>query len=281
MNKSIGIAAAGAAGAGLVFGLAVYMHSAYTHETTDNAFVDGHIIPVSAQVEGKVTNVFVSDNQVVKKGDRLLEIDPPDYEIKRDQARAELSSAESVVRRTTADLARYEQLARTSEITLQQLDNAKADAESARAQELNRQAALRKAELDLTRTTLTADEDGRVTKKSVEVGAFVRMGQPLLAIVPTQVWVTANFKETQMSRMAPGQFVTLKVDAFPSRRFEGHVDSLQSGTGAAFSLLPPENASGNYVKVVQRIPVKIVIDHGDEERRLSPGMSVVPSVKIR
>jgi len=208
MNKSIWIAGGAAAGVGLLAGLAVFIHSAYIYETTDNAFIDGHIIPVSAQVEGKVTNVFVDDNQVVKKGDRLLEIDPPDYEIKRDQARADLLSAETMAQRTSLDLARYEKLARTNEITQQQLDTAKADVESARAQALKQQAAVRKADLDLSRTTLTADEEGRVTKKSVEVGAFVKVGQPLLAIVPTQVWVTANFKETQLSHMALGQPVT-------------------------------------------------------------------------
>jgi membrane fusion protein (multidrug efflux system) len=268
-------------GAGLLAGLAFFIHSAFTYESTDNAFIDGHIVPVSAQVEGKVTRVLVEDNQVVKKGELLLEIDPADYQIKRDQARADLLSAGILARRTSADLARYEKLAQVNEISQQQLDSARADAESARALALRQQAALQKAELDLSRTRLTATEEGRVTKKSVEAGAFVRVGQPLLAIVPVRVWVTANFKETQLDRMAPGQPVTLKVDAFPGRRFEGHVDSLQSGTGAAFSILPPENATGNYVKVVQRVPVKIVIDRGDDDHRLVPGMSVVPSVKIR
>ena len=133
-------------------------------------------------------------------------------------------------------------------------------------------------ELDLSYTRITAPEAGKVTKKNAEQRAYVQVGQPLLAIVMDDVWVIANFKETQLTRMRPGQKVTIEVDAFPGRELKGHIDSIQSGTGARFSLLPAENATGNFVKVVQRVPVKIVFDEPVKDMMLVPGMSVVPTV---
>jgi len=145
-----------------------------------------------------------------------------------------------------------------------------------------RAAAVRQAELDLSYTKIYAPQSGRITRKSVEPGAYVQVGQTLFSIVPDQVWVVANFKETQLRYMQPGQPATVRVDAYPDKLFRGHVDSIQAGAGARFSLLPPENATGNYVKVVQRVPVKIVIDEPpDPKRVLGPGMSVVPEVKVR
>jgi membrane fusion protein (multidrug efflux system) len=280
-RRSWAIAAWCVAGAAVIGVSSVFLYSAYTHETTDNAFVDGHIIPISPQIDGRVIHVLVTDNQPVQKGDRLVEIDPSDYLIRRDQARADLLSAQAQLRRVTEDLARYEELARTDDVTRQQLDNTRAERNALAAQEQKAKAALDKAELDLSRTVINAPEDGQVTKKSVEEGACVRPPFPLLAIVPSNVWVTANFKETQLKHMVPGQRVTFKADAIGGRDYTGHVESLQSGTGAAFSLLPPENATGNYVKVVQRIPVKIVIDSGNDDHRLVPGMSVMPTVRVR
>jgi membrane fusion protein (multidrug efflux system) len=136
--------------------------------------------------------------------------------------------------------------------------------------------------LSLSYTKIAAPESGRVTRKSVEQGAYIQVGQTLMSIVPDQVWVTANFKETQLTHMHPNQKVAIKVDAYPGKKFEGHVESIQSGTGERFSVLPPENATGNYVKVVQRIPVKIVLDTPpDPNFRLAPGMSVEPTVNIK
>ena len=140
---------------------------------------------------------------------------------------------------------------------------------------------MRQAELDLSYTRLVAPDSGRVTHKSVAVGDYLKVGQAILSIVPDRLWVTANFKETQLTHMKSGQPVKLKVDAYPGKTFDGHVDSIQSGTGAQFSLLPPENATGNYVKVVERIPVKILIDTVDPSRPLAPGMSVVVHVATR
>jgi membrane fusion protein (multidrug efflux system) len=164
----------------------------------------------------------------------------------------------------------------------QQIEVRHADVSSLRAQVEQQQAAVQQAELALSYTRIYASESGYVTRKSVEPGNFVQPGQPLLALVSDRLWVVANFKETQLTRMRPGQPVTLKLDAFPQLRLRGHVESVQSGTGAYFSLLPAENATGNYVKVVQRVPVKIVLDEPPPAGyRIGPGMSVEPEVKVQ
>jgi membrane fusion protein (multidrug efflux system) len=261
--------------------LVPWIYSAFTHESTDDAFIDAHVSNIAARVEGQVTKVYVDDNQSVKAGDPLIEIDPPDYQVKLDQARARLLSAEALAGRTARDLKRYQRLIQTDEVTAQQLDTAKTDADAAQANLQLQQAGVRQAELDLSYTRVIAAESGRITHKSVETGDYLKVGTPILATVPTQAWVTANFKETQLTHMKPGQPVKIEVDAYPGQVFKGHVDSIQSGTGAQFSLLPPENATGNYVKVVQRIPVKIVLDTVDEAHPLVPGMSAEPTVTVK
>jgi membrane fusion protein (multidrug efflux system) len=157
------------------------------------------------------------------------------------------------------------------------MDAAEASVEAARAQ-------VEQAKLDLSYTNVVAGHHGRVTRRTVEVGDYVAVGQEILDVVPTDVpddiWVTANFKETQLDHMKPGQPVAISVDAYPDDKLRGHVDSIQNGTGAVFSLLPSENATGNYVKVVQRVPVKIIIDE-QPRHMLSPGMSVEPEVDVR
>jgi membrane fusion protein (multidrug efflux system) len=157
-----------------------------------------------------------------------------------------------------------------------------ADVASLRAQVDQQRASVEQAELALSYTRIYASEAGYITRKSVEPGDYVQPGQPLVALVSDRVWVVANFKETQLKNMRPGQAVTMKLDAYPQLSLRGHVDSFQSGTGAAFSLLPAENATGNYVKVVQRVPVKIVLDEpAPTGYRLGPGMSVEPEVKVQ
>jgi membrane fusion protein (multidrug efflux system) len=163
-----------------------------------------------------------------------------------------------------------------------QMEVRHADVASLRAQVEQQRASVEQAELALSYTRIYAPDSGYITRKSVEPGDFVQPGQPLLALVSDRLWVVANFKETQLTLMRPGQPVTLKLDAFPQLRLRGHVESFQSGTGAAFSLLPAENATGNYVKVVQRVPVKIVLDEAPPAGyRIGPGMSVEPEVKVR
>ena len=406
-----------------------YWLYARSHESTDDAFIEAHVIQISPKVSGHVVKLYVDSNQQVNKGDLLAEIDPRDYQAKvdqakaaltagqarlqearsgvelarantranvqqasasvqqarsgvsastasaaaersrvnqagatietaranLDQARAQVKAAQAEVVRAEADVTRYQQLYTKDEISRQRLDQAIATAKTAEAQvqaaqnkvaaaesqvnemqsaqttaaEIARraqsqvgsaqaqvnealgrlaqantgqqqvavsqaqaqtagasmeqlQAVLDEAELELSYTKIYAPDSGRVANKSVEEGALVQAGQPLLAIVPGDVWVTANFKESQIGRMQPGQPVEISVDAYPDKTFKGHVDSIQPGTGARFSLLPPENATGNYVKVVQRVPVKIVFDEPpDPKHMLAPGMSVEPEVKIR
>jgi membrane fusion protein (multidrug efflux system) len=191
------------------------------------------------------------------------------------RAQAQIGAAQGQVQEAQGRLA-------AANTAPQQIASSEAQAQTASASHEQLRAAVAQAELDLSYTKLYAPDDGRVTNKSVEEGALVQPSQPLMAIVPGDVWVTANFKENQIQSMRPGQPVEITVDAYPDRTFKGHVDSIQAGTGAAFSLLPPENATGNYVKVVQRVPVKIVFDEGpDPQHLLGPGMSVVPEVKVR
>ena len=164
----------------------------------------------------------------------------------------------------------------------QQMQMQRADIASFKAQTEEQRAAVRQAELNLSYTRINAPESGYITHKAVEPGDFVQAGQTLLALVSDRLWVVANFKETQLTHMRPGQPVTLKLDAYPKLRLRGHVESVQSGTGAYFSLLPSENATGNYVKVVQRVPVKIVLDEElPAGYRIGPGMSVDPEVRVQ
>src|SRR5689334_4235685 len=413
---------------GIIIGVRYWRYSR-SHESTDDAFIDGHIIQVSPKVSGYVAKIYVGDNQQVKEGDLLAELDARDYEVRLQQAQAALDAglakqneaktnvsltratssatvrqaqaavrksrtevessragaaslrsraaeaasavstaqanlaqtqaqvvaAQADVTRANADVERYRALYAKDEISKQQLDQAvnvantaiaqleaarqrvaaaeahvnetraaqsaatqtaqqaqsqiggaqagvnealgklaeanaapqqvavsEAQAATATATTEQLRAQVAQAELELSYTKIYAPEAGRVTRKSVEEGALVQVGQPLLAIVGGEVWVTANFKESQIGRMAPGESAEIRVDAYPGKVFKGHVDSIQAGTGARFSLIPPENATGNYVKVVQRVPVKIVFDEPpDSQHMLAPGMSVVPEVAVK
>jgi membrane fusion protein (multidrug efflux system) len=315
-----------------------YLKDIAPYETTDDAFIDGYVTFVSPRVSGPVVKLLVTDNQRVKVGDVLVEIDPRDYQTLVDQANADLAAANTHIReaeaqimvdqakadqqnaavvaaqamatRAEADRVRYESV-QSQAVSATQLDLAKTQASStaaevevarnqakaavaqvdldrakvqtARAQAQQAQARLEQAQLQLSYTTLAAPRDGRVTRRTVEQGAYVQTGQALLALVPDDLWVVANFKETQLERMRPGQPVLIRVDAYPHRQFKGKVDSLQAGSGSRFSLLPPENAVGNYVKVVQRVPVKITFDEPINlpEFDLAPGLSVTPKVRVQ
>lgn len=204
-------------------------------------------------------------------------------------ARAQLSQANSGHAASLAALSLANKQVRQAEGRLheaqsapQQLRVRQSDLQSARAQQEQQAAAVKQAELNLSYTKIYAPDSGYITKKSVEPGNFVQAGQALLAIVSDRLWVVANFKETQLRRMRPGQSAKIKVDAYPQMDLRGRVDSIQSGTGARFSLIPPENATGNYVKVVQRVPVKIVlVEPPPAAFRVGPGMSVEPKVRVQ
>jgi membrane fusion protein, multidrug efflux system len=207
-----------------------------------------------------------------------------------DSAKSQITEAEAGVRVAESKLAQAqagEQQARAGVRTAQtgpeQVAATRARASSAQARVQQAKAALEQAELNLQYTTIRAPVAGVVSRKIAEVGQIVQAGQPLMALIPLQdVWIIANFKETQLTNMRPGQRVTVTVDAYGGKEFKGHVDSLAAATGARFSLLPPENATGNYVKVVQRVPVKIVLEPGqDPEHLLRPGLSVTPTVYLK
>ena len=332
----------------------VYLQYSATHISTDDAFVDGRMHVIAPKVAGTIKVLHIQDNQLVKKGDLILEIDPADYEVMVKQAEADLDNQRTTlaeirdsvdtakkqmeqitaalesgranleVQKANLDLAkvnfqRTEYLLKKEAISKQQYDNAKnsydvaaaqvrageaqvkqleatleaqralikqtaARIPSQKAQIRQKEAVLQAAELNRGYTKIYAPADGYITNRTVEVGNQVQVAQSLMAVVPLNqenVWITANYKETQLKKVKPGQKVIIKVDTFPGRVFYGKVDSVMAGTGAVFSLFPPENATGNYVKVVQRIPVKIVLDKGaDPGHLLRIGMSVVPTILI-
>jgi membrane fusion protein (multidrug efflux system) len=371
-------------------------------ETTDDAQVDAHVTPIAARIGGTVIDVPVKENQQVEAGTVLAVIDPRDYQVALDKARAELATAEadaavakvnvpitstaatsnvSTARggvdqaeasvdqaqrgieganarlvtaqarqreseanatRTAKDVERFKGLLAKDEISQQQYDAAVAAADGARAaadsarsqvQEaqsgiqvaqsqlaqaragssqataqlqsaqtapqqveairaraasadakvMQQRAEVQQAELNLQYAVVKAPTKGIVSKKNIEVGQVVQPGQPLMTVIPLEdVWVTANFKETQLGDMRPGQPAIVEVDAYGGREFKGHIESLAAATGSRFSLLPPENATGNFVKVVQRVPVRIAIDEKqDAQQLLRPGMSVTAKVYTR
>ncbi len=294
----------------LIWGGSKLYHS-FLYVETDNAQIVGDIYPVISRIPGRVEAVPASDNQKVKQGDTLITIDPADYRIKRDMAEAALQNARASVsaagatasaaaateRKLSADLRRNRSLRQQDVISPAEFDAIQAGAESSRsqlaaatsqhsaaeAQVKLKDAELRNAELQLSYTTITAPASGHVAKKNVQPGQYVAPGQQLIAIVGSnKLWIVANFKETQLDKIAPGLPVTIKVDAYPGKEFKGKVESLSSGTGAQFALLPPDNASGNFVKVTQRIPVKIIFtEKPDKSCPLSAGMNVVVEVKAK
>ena len=281
------------------------------YEETDDAFIDTHIVYVSPQIAGQVAAVRVNDNQLVHKGDVLIEINSADAQARLNQIQAEKAQAETQFQQAldaekgaeaqagNAErvLARYRQLQRTlpAAVSQQQIDEATANSDNATAQRdaatqqisgataqiNNYDAQLSAAQLNLGYTRVVAPIDGHIAQRNVAAGDYVLLGQQMLAIVPLQMWVTANFKETQFADMRVGQRVTVKVDACGSAELTGYVESIQRGAGQAFQILPPENATGNYVKVVQRVPVKIGLDSIPPDCPLGPGISVVPRVKVR
>jgi membrane fusion protein, multidrug efflux system len=294
----------------LIVGL-IWWLIARQYEDTDDAFIDTHIVHISPQIAGQVIQIAVNDNETVRRGQLLVQIDPADPTAKLNQANAQLVAAETQVvqaqatekgaeaqeQNAAADLARYKLLQRIapSAVAQEQIDQAVATARSATAQRdaakaqiLNAQAQIKlnraeiaQAQINLGYTRIVAPVDGHVAQKSVALGNYVTPGQELLAIVPLRMWVTANFKETQLAHMRVGQPVTVSVDSCGSKDIRGHVDSIQRGAGQAFQILPPENATGNFVKVVQRVPVKILLDTVPKNCVLGPGMSVEPTVKVR
>lgn len=285
-------------------------------ETTDDAFVEGHIVRVSPKVTGIIEKLYVDDNDHVKKGKLLLTIDDRDYKVRYEQAKAayemalykqksavvDKNAAQTDMEVASQDYERYKGLYAKGAVSQQEFDRAKSKYDLAKANfataqqqvfskeknkvadaELKRlEALMNQAKLELSYTKIFASEDGKITNRSAEEGAYINAGAPLFSIVPDKRWVVANFKETQLNRIRVGQKVKIKIDAYPHLKLEGKVDSVQSSTGAKSSMFPPENAVGSYVKVVQRVPVKIVFTSKiDPQYNIEPGMSVVPKVIVK
>jgi membrane fusion protein (multidrug efflux system) len=329
--------------AGGAYGVRAWRYAS-THESTDNAVVDGHVIPVVAKVGGFVTRLGAGENVHVAEGALLVQLDDRDQQVKLRQAEADLAAAQAAAGgrggagqagaaiasaesqqaasvanaaaaranadRARADLARYVELARTNVVSQQQVDAARAASVSAdaqlaavqrqtaaigaqvggaqagltfaRARLVGAEAARDNARLQLAYATVTAPVAGTASKRLVEVGQLVQPGQQLLSVTAdTGLFVSANFKETQLDRLRVGQPVTLTVDAYDDAGIEGVIESVSPATGARFALLPPDNASGNFTKVVQRVPVRIRIVRGlDAERPLRVGLSVVAHVDV-
>ena len=295
---------------GLIWGGMTLYHS-FQYVETDNAQIEGDVYPIISRIPGTVHEVLVETNQQVKKGDTLIILDIPDYRIKREMAEAALQNARASVlaaeanagaasateRKLGADLRRNSTLRQQDVISQAEFDaiRAGADASStqhsatvgqqkaAAAQVRLKEAELHNAELQLSYTNIIAPAAGHISKKNIEPGQYVTPGQQLIALVgSSELWVVANFKETQLDKIHPGLPVTIKVDAFPDKEFKGKVESLSAGTGAKFTLLPPDNASGNFIKVTQRVPVKIVFtEQPDKDHQLAAGMNVVVDVKIK
>jgi len=258
----------------------LYWDYASHFQSTDDAFIAARNFSIAPKVSGYITAVPVTDNQHVAAGDVIARIDDRDYRIALDQAKAQLAHDQALLQQSKTNLGRYQYLVQRSAIAQQQADDQGflvAQNESTVALD---QAKVNAAQLDLDHTTITAAESGRVVSLTAGVGQYAQTGTALTMFVPDEIWVTANFKETQLDAMRPGQAVTLAIDAYPDRAVRGHIASVQPGSGTAFSLLPAQNATGNYVKIVQRVPVKIVIDAPPADLALGPGMSVVPTVRI-
>jgi membrane fusion protein (multidrug efflux system) len=279
----------------LIAALLYWLH-ARNFESTDDAYTTAHVHEISARVAGTVESVKVNDNQFVKKGEPLAVLDQRDFKVTAEQAsaqvlqrRAAIDQAQANVDHAQQDYDRFTKLGHEQVLSKQDMDNAtsalkgaNAAMASAKADLAAAESALATAELQLTYTTIFAPTDGIIAKKTVETGTRIQAGQALMAVVEKDVWVLGNFKETQLARMRVGQHVDVKIDSIPGHRFSAHIDSLQPGTGSTFALLPAENATGNFVKIVQRLPVKIVFDdQSDFRKRVSPGLSCEPKIDLR
>ncbi len=297
--------------------LAYFIVDVLTYQSTDDAYVETTTVSVAPKVSGQIVEVLIKDNQRVNEGDLVARIDDTDYKIKVDQmtaqyerallnqqnAKANLNAANTNIEVAKKDLERYKNLYEAGAVSKQTLDAAQAKYDSSRAQQVTAEQSIfsdndskvadadlkvlkaqkDQAEVNLSYTNIYAPQSGTVASRRVEKGMYVQVGTPLFTIVPDNIWVVANYKENQLRHMKPGQPVDIKVDTYPNKVFKGKVDSIQRSSGAKASLFPPENAVGSFVKIVQRVPVKIIFTEeiDPEQYNVVPGMSVVPKVKIR
>ena len=300
----------------VIFGYFMMM-DASKYESTEDAYIETHTVQVAPKVSGQIIEMYVTDNQQVKEGDLVAQISSSDYQAKLDEisarydsallkqkgAKASFDAVNSQISLAKRNLDRYTELYKSGAASKLEYDNAKTSYDNAQASlihakesllskddnrvadaDLKQLGALKKqAELALSYTKIYAPQSGSVSNKTIEKGAIVQAGQPLFVIVPNNIWIVANFKESQLRNMKVGQDVDIKVDTYPNKIFKGKIDSIQRISGAKSSLFPPENAVGSFVKIVQRIPVKIVFTEPIDTTKYTivPGMSVEPKVKVK
>jgi membrane fusion protein, multidrug efflux system len=267
----------------VIFG-GYYAYQSYLYVSTDNAQVGAHVTMLSCRVNGTVQKVHVEENQRVKAGELLAEIDTSDYSNALEEAEAQVASLKARFREAELNYRRSENLVRNLAVSQERFDNAKAQYKDQEAKLKAAQAQLEQASLNVSYTKVIAPTDGIIAKKSVEKGQFVPVGQPLFGFVETnERWVIANLKETELENVRLGSKAYITVDAISDRKFVGSVESISPSTGALFSLLPPDNATGNFTKVVQRIPVRIKLDSlsDDDAEALRAGLSVVVAIRVR
>ncbi len=296
---------------------AVFYFNSLKYQSTDDAYIESDLIQIAPRVSGQIKAIYIEDNRKIKEGDLVAKIDDTDYKIRLEQAqaayekalysqkvaKAKLTAINSEINLAKKDLERYKNLYNAGAVSMQTLDSARTKYDNTKAKLLAAEedilsssndkvadANLRvlkaqrdQAALNLEYTNIKAPNSGTVTNRNVEKGKYVQTGQPLFAIVTDKIWIEANFKENQIGNMKPGQDVIIKIDAYPDKKFKGKIDSIQKASGAKSSLFPPENAVGSFVKIVQRIPVKIVFTEeiNSDEYNISAGMSVVPKVKVK
>jgi membrane fusion protein (multidrug efflux system) len=235
-------------------------HYFQTHISTDNAYVNANSIQIATQVSGPILFLQVKDNQVVKAGEPLFEIDPEPFQVAIEEATAQVSQAKAQYKNTLVNLERIENLVTKKFLSPEEKDNAATSVDVAAANLKLAEAKLKQAELELRYTKVFAPTDGLINHLSLRPGTNVQAQTPLFVLIShQQYWVDANFKETELTNIRPQQKAKITLDMYPDNTFIGVVDSISASTGTAFSLLPPQNATGNWVKVTQRIPVKVLI----------------------
>jgi len=267
-----------------LLGLGYFFYQNFFYVTTDNAQIQGKTVMISARVPGYLVKVDVIENQKVKAGEVLAEIDGRDYENTAVQMENEKSSIEARARNAEVNEHRLSELFKKGAISRQQYDAAEATANELKRKLNALQSQVSQAKLSLEYAKIKAPSDGVIARKSAEVGMLAAVGTPLFGFVSSdERWVVANFKETEMSHIKAGEKVEVMVDAIPGKIFKGSVLSKSAATGATFTLLPPDNATGNFTKVVQRVPVRIAFDglNSSEVDELQTGLSAFVKVRIR
>ena len=281
--------------AAIVAGALVWWLTTRGKESTDDAQVQADVVPLAPRVGGAVARVLVQENNHVRQGETLLAIDDADYALKVQQAEAGLRVAQAALVRANPEqrfdekeMARSKSLRAQSVIPAEQLERAEMTARTGSAAVLQAdaniaaaQAALALARLEASYTKVLAPADGRVSNIQAHVGQILEADEPFAEFVPDQAYVVANFKETQIGNMHPGQRAALTLDAYGHRSFDARVESLSAGTGAAFALLPANNATGNFVKVVQRVPIRLVLVHPPDDLPLRAGLSANVTVYVK